>query len=66
MTKQQIGTFKDMGRLLAFSISFVASVVCADTAWNNPNGPHVRMVDKWPRERIAALIDDLMAAPPAK
>ena len=37
-----------------------------DNVWTpDPNGPHVRMVDKWPRERIAALIDDLMAAPPA-
>ena len=37
-----------------------------DNLWMpDPNGPHARMVDKWPRERIAALIDDLMAAPPA-
>ena len=38
-----------------------------DNLWTpDPNGPHARMVDKWPRERVAALIDDLMAAPPAK
>ena len=37
-----------------------------DNLWTpDPNGPHARMTSKWPRERIAALIDDLMAAPPA-
>ena len=32
----------------------------------DPNGPHAVMapLDGWPRERIAAVIDDLMAAPP--
>ena len=38
-----------------------------DNLWTpDPNGPHARMVDKWSHERIAALIDDLMAAPPAR
>ena len=38
-----------------------------DNLWTpDPNGPHARMTFKWPRERVAALIDDLMAAPPAK
>ena len=32
-----------------------------DNVWTpDPNGPHARMVDKWPRTRVAALIDDLM------
>ncbi len=32
----------------------------------DPNGPHAAMafVPEWPRERIAAVLDDLMAAPP--
>jgi inosine-uridine nucleoside N-ribohydrolase/lysophospholipase L1-like esterase len=35
-----------------------------DNVWTpDPAGPHARMVDKWPRTRVAALIDDLMAAP---
>ena len=37
-----------------------------DNVWTpDPAGPHARMVDKWPRPRVAALIDDLMAAPRA-
>ena len=39
-----------------------------DNVWTEePNGPHAVMafVDAWPRERIAAVIDDLMARPPA-
>ena len=37
-----------------------------DNVWTpDPAGPHARMVDKWPRPRVVALIDDLMAAPRA-
>ena len=37
-----------------------------DNVWTpDPKGPHLRMVDKWPRQKVAALVDDLMAAPPA-
>ena len=38
-----------------------------DNVWTpDPNGPHAAMsfVPDWPRERIASVIDDLMAAPP--
>ena len=32
-----------------------------DNVWtSDPNGPHARMVEKWPRARVAALIDELM------
>ena len=32
-----------------------------DNIWTpDPNGSHARMVDKWPRTRVATLIDDLM------
>ena len=40
-----------------------------ENVWTpDPKGPHAAMafVDAWPRERIAAVIDDLMAAPPGK
>ena len=37
-----------------------------DNVWTpDPKGPHLRMVDKWQRQKVAALVDDLMAAPPA-
>ena len=47
MTKQQIGTFKDMGRLLAFAASFLAGVACADTAWNNSTGGDMADPNNW-------------------
>ena len=40
-----------------------------ENAWTpDPKGPHAAMayLEAWPRERIAAVIDDLMAAPPGK
>ena len=40
-----------------------------DNVWTpDPNGPHAAMafVPDWPRERIASVIDDLMAAPPVR
>ena len=47
MTKQQIGTFRDVGRLLAFSASFLAGVACADTAWNNSTGGDMADPNNW-------------------
>lgn len=38
-----------------------------ENVWtDDPNGPHYAMapLEGWPRERIAAVLDDLMAAPP--
>ena len=40
-----------------------------DNVWTpDPNGPLAAMalVPDWPRERIASVIDDLMAAPPVR
>ena len=47
MTRQQIGTFRDVGRLLAFSVSVMAGVACADTAWNNSNGGDMADPNNW-------------------
>jgi hypothetical protein len=47
MTKQQIGTFRVVGRLLAFSASFVAGVACADTTWNNTAGGDMADPNNW-------------------
>ena len=47
MTKQQIGTFRDVGRLLAFSASFMAGVACADTTWNNSAGGDMADPNNW-------------------
>lgn len=47
MTKQQIGTLRDVGRLLAFSASFVAGVACADTTWNNSAGGDMADPNNW-------------------
>lgn len=40
-----------------------------ENVWTpDPKGPHAAMayLDDWPRERMAAVIDDLMTAPPGK
>ena len=47
MARQKIGTFRDVGRLLAFSASFLVGVACADTAWNNSSGGDMADPNNW-------------------